>query len=98
MKSITNGEKQLRVMQYILHRHPNITVGKAAHLMNMWFNKTGNVFTIKGWMMKNKESYINGIGFDMPTIYSDYMGDDCMGFGYGSTIVYEYELDEEEEE
>jgi hypothetical protein len=48
MKNITNGEKQLRVMQYILHRHPNITVGQAARLMNLWLHKTGNVFTVKG--------------------------------------------------
>jgi hypothetical protein len=48
--------------------------------------------------MKHKESYINGIGFDIPTIYSDYMGDDCMGYGYGIQSSYEYELEEDKEE
>lgn len=45
---MTIGEKQLRVMSYILIRYPNITVGEASKLLHRWLNKTGNVITIKG--------------------------------------------------
>ncbi len=45
---MTIGEKQLRVMSYILIKYPTITVGEASMLLNKWLHRTGNAINIKG--------------------------------------------------